>query len=113
MSMGPLGMIGSAAGSPLQQAKGSDNERMQGETANQTRQSKGEQRAEMAAGVGHTDQHEHASDRDADGRRLWEDTAKEEPQTEESSSPEPPSGEAPPQSRDHTGQAGTQLDLRG
>jgi hypothetical protein len=106
-------MIGSAAGSPLQQAKGSDSERMQGEAANQTRQTKGEQQAEMAAGVGHTEQHEHASDRDADGRRLWEDMSGEEQEAEEDSSAESPSDDSPSQSKDYTGQAGTRLDLQG
>jgi hypothetical protein len=72
MSVGPLGIIGSAAGSPLAQSQGSDVNRAQQDTASQSRQTHMSEKAEHAAGVGQTEQDEEATDRDADGRRPWE-----------------------------------------
>lgn len=109
MSVGPTGMAGSAAGSPLAQRSGSDVNRAQQETADQTRQSQAAEKAEKAAGVGETEQDEQASDRDADGRRLWEETAEEQPHEQDDASDDA-SGQA---GRDPTGRIGGTLDLNG
>ncbi len=107
MSMGPLGMIGSVAGTPLSQAKGTDADRAVDETAKQARAASTDQLAEKAAGIGQTEQDEEASDRDADGRRLWEPGRQPAPQ---SSADQEPDADPPP-SKDPTGQSGNQLDL--
>ena len=73
MSIGPTGMIGSVAGSPLAQGQGSEVNRAQQETAEQARQAHSTEKAEDAAGVGQTEDDEQASERDADGRRLQVD----------------------------------------
>jgi hypothetical protein len=109
MTMAPLGGITtSAAGAPLSQASGSETERTQKESLTQQRQVAANQQAAQAGGIGQTKQDQESSERDADGRRLWEapgkaaDVKTDEPQ------------EAPlRQSKDATGQAGTQLDLTG
>ena len=72
MSVGPLGMIGSSAGSPSRKARASEVNRTQQETASQLRQTQMSEKAEQASGVGQTEQDEQATDRDADGRRPWE-----------------------------------------
>ena len=72
MSVGPMGMVGSAAGAPLAQSQGSDVNRVQQDTASQARQTQMSEKAEQASGVGQTEQDEEATDRDADGRRPWE-----------------------------------------
>ncbi len=77
MSLGPLGginagVIGSAAGSPLSQTKGSASERASKDSAAQERTKDTDIKTERASGVGHTEGDHETSDRDADGRRLWE-----------------------------------------
>ena len=109
MTFGPLGVIGSVAGSPLSQAKGNEVDRAQQDAANQTRETKNDQRAEQAAGIGETEQDEGASDRDADGRRLWEDPSGDK----QTSTDEDQEQQHPPQSKDPTGQSGQHLDLSG
>jgi hypothetical protein len=108
MSVGPMGgVVVSAAGSPLAQTKGADVERAEQETAGQQRQVQGQFRAESAAGIGQADGEDHeASERDADGRRLWEAS----PRTKNSSVPAEP---APHPVKDATGESGNQLDLTG
>jgi hypothetical protein len=109
MSMGPLGgVIGSAAGAPLSQTTGSEPERAQKDSMAQQRQIETLQHAAEAAGIGHTEEDQHASDRDADGRRLWE-LPPEPPKDEDESGP----GTTPRQAKDATGQRGSQLDLTG
>ena len=101
-------VVAGAVGAPLAQAKGSEVERAGQETLQQQRQVQGEVQAEMAAGIGTTEQDSGASaDRDADGRRLWE-----APQSANSA---PQNGPTSPQrvSRDASGNCGTQLDLSG
>ena len=108
MSVGPTGgVFGSAAGAPLSQTQGSEAERTGRETAAQQRAADTAQQADQAAGIGQTDQDEQASDRDADGRRLWEQSDGQSPGANES----PPA--APRQSKDATGASGNQLDLTG
>jgi hypothetical protein len=75
MSIGPLASLpASVAGQSLAQAHGSEVERAGLETAAQQHRATGEKKAEAAAGIGATDaEGEETHERDADGRRLWED----------------------------------------
>jgi hypothetical protein len=110
MTMAPLGgLVGSAAGAPLSQTAGSEAERAQKESLAQHRQVDANEKAEQAAGIGQTQQDQESSERDADGRRLWEGPAhkrKDEKQITEAEA-------SARQSKDATGQSGTQLDLTG
>src|SRR3982751_5886339 len=113
MSMGPVGsVVGSAAGTSLSQTAGAETERTQRDTAAQDRQIDGNERSERASGVGQTEQDQESSERDADGRRLWEAPAKRGKNAQN----EPAGDDASAlskQSKDPTGQAGTKLDLTG
>jgi len=111
MSIGPLGGIASAAGSPLAQATGSEVERTQQEMGAQQRQVRGDQKADAAAGIGQPDGQDHEpAERDADGRRLWEaPPEKKQPEAAE----QEPAALAAKQSKDASGQSGTLLDLTG
>ena len=78
MSIGPLENAARAAGLYLAQAKGSEVERAHGEVGAQGRKVYHERKAEAAAGIGEPDGNDHeTSDRDADGRRPWENGPKE------------------------------------
>src|SRR3954470_10553298 len=113
MSIGSLGgVVGSAAGTPLSQAAGSETERTQKESLASTRQVEGQERAENAAGIGHTEQDQESSERDADGRRLWEAPAKRKNGANNQSASEAAAAQSK-QSKDATGQSGTKLDLTG
>ena len=111
MSIGPSGMIGSFAGSPLSQSKGSDKDQAQHASTNQSREIQMEKNAEKSSGIGETEQHEEASERDADGRRLWEKNQKKKASSEQDAASD--STQDVPRSRDATGQYGKQLDLSG
>ena len=113
MSMGPVGgVVGSAAGAPLSQTAGSETERTQRESAAQNRTTDANQRAENAAGIGQTHEDQESSERDADGRRLWEAPGKRrDNQQEQHAGTE--SGTHARQSKDASGQSGTRLDLTG
>lgn len=108
MSVGSLGgLIGSAAGAPLSQTGGSETERASRDAAAHQRATDGAARSEKAAGIGTTEQDQETSERDADGRRMWEappNKGKEQDATSSASER---------QSRDPTGQSGTHLDLTG
>ncbi len=108
MSIGPMGGIGaSAAGSPLAQTKGSEVDRAQHDTSSQQRRVQNEKKAESAAGIGETDGEDHeTSERDADGRRLWEKTGKNSTAGEEDPAEQR-------HSKDASGQWGNLLDLSG
>ena len=97
MSVGPVGMMGS-----------SDAERARQDVDRQVRAAQSQEKAESAAGVGETEQDQEASDRDADGRRLWEDpaAASRKADGEQASAEET-------QSKDPTGNRGLNLDLSG
>ncbi|MBM4092069.1 MAG: hypothetical protein FJ276_21965 [Planctomycetes bacterium] len=110
MSVGPMGSIGGAAGSPLAQSQGTDVQRAQQETADQTRQAQLNAKAEQAAGIGQTEEDAEASDRDADGRRPWE-TASSTGSGGEAE--ETADGTPAARSKDPTGQKGNRLDLTG
>ena len=78
-----------AAGSPLAQTKGAELDRAQQETAQQQRQVQTDAKAELAAGIGTTEEQQGAdSERDADGRRLWERPAGKDQQKQ--ATPAPP-----------------------
>ena len=116
-SVGPLGGIpASAAGAPLSQARGSDAERNAQDVNSSERRSQSADKAQKAAGIGQTEGDQEASERDADGRRLWEDPpgagtedqAAEEKQPDETATPA-----TKPPTKDAYGHAGNQLDLTG
>ena len=105
MSIGPIAITASAAGSPLAQMKGEEAERAPAEVGAERRAVYYDERAAAAAGVGEPDGEDHAAaERDGDGRREWE------------AQPEP-EGHAGPsglrQSKDPTGQSGNLLDVTG
>lgn len=109
MSVGPMGgLLASAAGAPLAQSKGSDVDRAQQDSSAQQRRVQTDKKAESAAGIGEADGEDHATgERDADGRRLWEQM----PGGGDGSGAESGSGQS--QSKDPTGQSGSLLDLSG
>jgi hypothetical protein len=110
MSMVPLGgLLSSTAGTALSQATGSESERTQKDTLTQRRSVDADQHAERSAGIGQTEQDQQSSERDADGRRLWENPATAKKAQRSAADIE---AEAR-QSKDATGQSGTQLDLTG
>ena len=110
MSVGSLGgLLGSAAGAPLSQATGSEAERAHRDGSVQQRTVDAAQQAELAAGIGTTEQDQETGERDADGRRLWE--APSEKKTNNPANSE--SIVTARQSKDATGQSGNQLDLTG
>jgi hypothetical protein len=103
------GLSASAAGAPLAQSKGSDVDRTQQDSAAQQRRVQTDQKAESAAGIGETDGEDHATgERDADGRRLWE----QPPGGHQHDSGEE-NGPGRHGSKDPTGQSGSLLDLSG
>jgi hypothetical protein len=109
MSIGSLGILAGAAGTPLAQTKGSDVDRTQQDASSQQRHVNNELKAEAAAGIAETDGQEHqTNERDADGRRPWELPAKKKaaPAAEAEV-------DAEPQSKDPSGDSGGQLDLTG
>ncbi len=109
MSIGSLGLIGSVAGTPLAQARGSDIDRSKEGAGNHQRQVDSVERASAAAGIGVTQEDSQASDRDADGRRLWE-TDPQSPSAQDAASD--PAADAP-RAKDPAGIAGQQLDVSG
>lgn len=110
MSVGPsLGLVSSVAATPLAQAKGSDLEKQKTDAAQKQRQDDSVEKAEAAAGIGKTEEESATSDRDADGRRPWEIG----PPEHQSAGEAPAESNAPPRSKDPTGQCGQSLDLSG
>jgi hypothetical protein len=107
MSIGPTPpIVVSAAGAPLSQTAGAETERAQKDASAHSRQVAGERQAEQAAGIGQTAQDEQSGDRDADGRRLWERSARREGEPDGQPSHRRPA-------KDPTGVAGNELDLTG
>ncbi|MEN1681184.1 MAG: hypothetical protein AAGJ46_16475 [Planctomycetota bacterium] len=115
MSVGPIGgVLSSAAGAPLSQTAGSETERAKTEGASQARERDATQKAEKSSGVGQTQEDQGASDRDADGRRMWEapeDTVDIESTGEEQSDTDAAPTLPTKESKDATGEAGNSLDL--
>jgi len=109
MSIGSLGLIGSLATTPLPQ-KAADAEKTVRDAADQAREVQANRQAEAAAGIGETEEDSQASERDADGRRLWEQPPAKPPPPEEAAGSE----EALPHlSKDPSGESGGELDLVG
>jgi hypothetical protein len=103
-------MIGSLVTGQLQM-RGADADRLSHDAASHVRAEQASQQAENAAGIGEMAQEGATSERDADGRRLWEKQRREaRPRDTES---EPEGAPAMICSRDATGESGTQLDLSG
>jgi len=107
MSIGPAPpVVVSAAGAPLSQTAGAETERVQKETAARQRQTDAERRAEQAGGIGPAEQDAESEERDADGRRLWEQPR--------GAAKSPPENEPPRRPvKDPSGVAGNALDLTG
>jgi len=110
MSVGPMsGVLGSAAGAPLSQTAGSEAERAKKDAAATQRQVDSDTKAEKSAGIGETEADQGPSERDADGRKLWEaDPAAVESTAKQATEPEPPR-----QVKDLKGESGSSLDLTG
>lgn len=106
MSMGPIGgILGSAAGSPLAQTKGAATERAKQDSAATERIADADKKTEKAAGIGQTEGDSQTSDRDADGRRLWEQQQAKASQEEENAEESP--------TKKPKGDTGEHLDLLG
>jgi hypothetical protein len=100
------GALTSAAGAPLSQTAGAEAERAQKESSVQQRLADTQAKSEKASGIGQMDEDQQASERDADGRRLWEDTRKKKAEADAASVESR-------QAKDPTGMSGTTLDLTG
>jgi len=73
MSIGPMGAsIASSLAASNQAQRNADVTDSQQATSHQSRSIDAVAEAEKAAGIGDPDESQKASDRDADGRRLWE-----------------------------------------
>jgi hypothetical protein len=109
MSIGPLGgIVGSAAGAPLAKTSGTEAERSQRENSASQRLGDSQEKSERAAGIGTTEQDQGASDRDADGRRLWEAS-----QQKKQLALEQEENQQEHVSKDPSGDSGSKLDLMG
>ncbi len=112
MSIGPAsGLPGSVAGQQLAQSSGADVQRSQQESTNQQRRVASDAKAEAAAGIGAMDEDGQTTDeRDADGRRLWEQTQQGggSDQAQHGDKPAPVR-----QVRDPKGEKGGSLDISG
>jgi hypothetical protein len=102
------GAFGSAAGAPLAQTAGTETERSQKDSSVRERRADTQAKSERAAGIGTTEQDQGADERDADGRRMWEETGKKKDSETEAESSEPER-----RAKDPTGQSGSALDLTG
>ena len=102
------GAFASAAGAPLSQLAGAETERASKDSSVQQRHAKSEAKSESAAGIGETEQDQGTSERDADGRRLWE-----APPEAAHAAEEPTEPIEHRQVKDPTGIAGNTLDLTG
>ena len=110
MNIGTLGIVGGLAGSPLTQ-RTAETDRAERESSDQAREAKTNERAELAAGIGQTEEDSEAQERDADGRRPWEQAAKPQPQPAEELPPESDAKAVRP--KDPSGERGGELDLVG
>lgn len=108
MSIGPLGFVGSLAGTTLAQ-KSAEVDKTQRDAADASRQTDAATRAESAEGIGQTAEDSRAGERDADGRRLWERNLREA--EEEAVDGASPPVTAPP--KDPEGISGGVIDLSG
>ena len=119
MSLGSLGIVGGFAASQAAQ-RTADTDKAARETSDQSRTTESVQRAEQAAGVGQTDEFSESTDRDADGRQLWQrrqpkegEAVAEEAALEATMGGIPIAVPDPHLSKDPHGEAGSLLDLQG
>jgi len=103
-----ISLNASAAGAPLSSKAGST-ERAKQDTAAQQRTVETDLKAEEAAGIGTTEEDQETSDRDADGRRLWEGGAEVSSEEEGNTLETKPAKQA----KDTSGEMGNGLDLTG
>ena len=108
MSIGSLGIVGGLAGTAVSQ-RTADADRVQRETVEQVRAAESSAQAENAAGIGQTEEDSQTAERDADGRRPWEQASR----VTEKPAEAPPAAPHIPISKDPTGTCGGQLDLVG
>lgn len=101
------GAFSSAAGAPLAQTVGTETERSQKDSAVRERRADAQGKSERAAGIGTTEQDQGTDERDADGRRMWEETGKKDVAAEADVA------EPERRAKDPTGQSGSALDLTG
>jgi hypothetical protein len=106
MSIASLGIVGGLASTTAPQ-RAAETERAERETTEHARAAETAERAENAAGIGQTEEDSQSSDRDADGRRLWEKSPR--PKKPEAATPAP----TDLLSKDPTGSCGNELDLIG
>lgn len=107
-SLGPI--LPGVAGAPLAQSRGTETQRSQQLHDTQQRTADQAQKAEDAAGIAQTDGEEHETEeRDADGRRLWEQS----PQAAATGDAAAGDSPTPHVAKDPTGLSGSQLDLSG
>ena len=109
----PLGgILASAAGASLAQNKAADVERA-GQDTNQQRQLRGVEKALAAEGLAAADEDQATSERDADGRRLWERERRQHnnSQTSPDQATQDIAEHLPV--KDPSGNSGNQLDLTG
>ncbi len=111
MSVGPMGITGGFAATQLAQGKAAE-DRSAAQTAEQSRRTEANRLAEAASGIGRTTEEAEAHDRDADGRRLWEDTSRQPPEEPASETPAEETTPAPV-AKDPSGNCGRNLDLSG
>jgi len=109
MSIASLGIVGGLAGTALPQ-RAAEAEKVQRETTEQARAAQASEQAENAAGIGLTEEDSQTSERDADGRRLWEEQRRAKARASES-----PALASPqiPLAKDPSGDCGGKLDLVG
>jgi hypothetical protein len=108
MSISSLGILGGLASSQLAQ-RAAETDRAGREGPSEARATQAAEQAESAAGIGQTEEDAQTSERDADGRRLWEQSTA----SKKSAAPAPPSDPASHLSKDATHTRGSHLDLLG
>jgi hypothetical protein len=112
MSIASLGILGGLATTAGAQ-RAADTQRVDSETTDQSRAVAADEHAENAAGIGQTEEDAGTTDRDADGRRLWENTRRKKTTPATSATASTTESSAPPISKDPTGACGNELDLVG
>lgn len=108
MSIASLGIIGGLASTSVSQ-RVAETDKSQQTASEQSRAADASERAELAAGIGQTEQDSEAADRDADGRRLWERPLEKKAKGAEA----PPLATGGALGKDPSGACGGELDLVG
>jgi hypothetical protein len=108
MNISQVGIVASAAATPLAQTRGNEVDRVRQETAVHERTAEATTEAESAEGIGTTNEEQATGERDADGRRPWE--IDQQGKRSDNETAELPGSRRP---KDPSGLAGSQLDLSG